>query len=90
MAKKPIARILCHNADGISSDKQALQELLYSLEIDIALIYVTKLPAGFVWRSPGYRIYNIRGPNPAFGGTAVLVRSNIQHAIVNIPMLKSL
>ena len=90
MAKKPIARILCHNADDISSDRLALQELLHSLDIDIALICETKLPAGFLWRNPGYRTYNIRGPNPAFGGIAVLVRSNIQHAIVNIPMLKLL
>ena len=53
MAKKPIARILCHNADGISKDRLALQELLHSLDIDIALICETKLAAGFVWRNPG-------------------------------------
>ena len=90
MARKPISRILCHNADGISNERLALQELLHSLDIDIALIFKTKLPAGFVWRNPGYRTYNIRGPNPAYGGTAVLVRANIQHAVVNIPMLQSL
>jgi hypothetical protein len=54
MAKKPIARILCHNEDGISSDRVALQELLHSLDIDIALICEAKRPAGFVWRNPGY------------------------------------
>ena len=30
------------------------------------------------------------GPNLTYGGTAVFVRSNIQHALVDIPMLKSL
>ena len=34
--------------------------------------------------------YNTTGPNPIYGGTAVLVKSNIQHAVVNIPMLISL
>ena len=90
MANKPIARILYHNANGINSDRLDLEELLHSLDIDIAIFFVTKLPAGFVWRNPGYRTTNIRRPTLDFGGTAVLVRSNIQHAIVNIPMLKSL
>ena len=84
MAKKPIARILYHNPDGISNDRISLQEHMHSLYIHIALIYETKLPAGFVWKT-----YNIRSPNPAYGGTAVLVRSYIQQAVVNIPVLKS-
>ena len=54
------------------------------------LSFARQLPAGFVWRNPGYRTYNIRGPNPAYGGTAVLVRANIQHAVIDIPMLHSL
>jgi len=65
MARKPISCILCHNADGISNYRLALQELLHNLDIDIALICETKLPAGFVWRNHGYRTYNIRGPNHA-------------------------
>ena len=65
----------------ISKDRLGLQELLHSQ--DITLICETKLPVGFAWRKPGFRTYNIRGPNPTYGGTAVLVRSNI-------PMLKSL
>ena len=68
----------------------ALHELLRSLDYDIALISETKLPRCFVWRNPGYRTYNIRDPNLAYGGTAVLVRSNIQDSYVKTPMLSSL
>ena len=46
-AKKTIARIFCHNADGISNDRLALQELLHSLDIDIVLICETELPTVF-------------------------------------------
>ena len=67
-----------------------LQELLHSLDIDITLICETKLPPWFEWRDTAYRTYNTRGPNQIFGGTAVLVKSNIQHSVINIPMLHSL
>ena len=40
--------ILCHNANGISNDRLALQELSHSLDIHIALICETKLPTDFV------------------------------------------
>ena len=73
-----------------TKDRMSLQELLHNIQIDIALICEINLPTGFVWRNPGYRTYNIRDPNPIYDGTAVLLKSNIQHAIFNIPMLKSL
>ena len=40
--------------------------------------------------NPGYRTYNNRRPNAIYGGTAMLVRSNIQHVEVKIPMMSSL
>jgi len=90
MARKTKLRILCYNADGIYNGRLALQELLHSLDIDIALICETRLPTWFEWRNPGYRTYSTRGPNLIHGGTAVLVKSNIQHAHVKIPMMSSL
>jgi Exonuclease III len=90
MAKRTSLRLLSHNANGISNDRLTLQELLHNLDIDIALICETRLPTDFVWRNPGYRTYKTRGPSGIFGGTAVLVRANIQHAIIKIPMLQSL
>jgi Endonuclease/Exonuclease/phosphatase family. len=81
-SNKTKLRILCHNANGIYNDSLALQELLHSLDVDIALISETRLPTWFEWRNPGYRTYNTRGPNLIHGGTAVLVKANIQHAVL--------
>ena len=83
-------RILCHNANDVYNDRLALQELLHSLDIDIALICETKLPTWFDWWNPVYRTYNTRGPIPIYGGKAVLVRYNILHVEVKIPMMYSL
>jgi Exonuclease III len=90
MAKLTKLRILCHNANSIYGDRLNLQELLHSLDVDIALIWETKLPTWFDWRNPDYRTYNTRGSNLIHGGTAVLVKSNIQHALIKIPMMLSL
>ena len=89
-SNKTKLRILGHNANGIYNDSVALQELLHSLDVDIALICETKLPTWFDWRNPGYRTYNTRGSNLIHGDTAVLVKSNIQHALIKIPMMISL
>ena len=83
-------RILCYNSNGIYNGRLILQVLLHSLGIDIALISETQLPIWFEWRNPGYWTYNTRGPNMVYGGTAVLVKANIQHAYVGIPMMNSL
>ena len=68
MVKCTKLRILCNNANGIYTDRLTL----HSLDRDNALICETKLPPWFEWRNPGYRKYNIRGPNAIYGGTADL------------------
>ena len=83
-------RILCYNENDVYNDRLALQELRHTLDIDTELICETKLPTWFHWKNPGYRTCNTCGPNPIYGGTAVLVRSNIQHVKVKIPMMYSL
>jgi len=90
MTRRTKFRILNFNANGIYQDRLTLQELLHSLDVDVALICETKVPVWFQWRVPGYKVYNTRGPNPPFGGTAVLVKANITHALVDIPRLISL
>ena len=55
MTRKTKLHILCHNANGIYNYRLALQEILHSLDIHIALICETKLPRWFEWRNPGYR-----------------------------------
>ena len=83
-------RILCYNENDVYNDRLALQELRHSLDIDTELICETKLPTWFNGGNPGYRTYNTRGPNPIYGRTAVLVRSNIHHVEGKIPMMYSL
>ena len=78
------------NANGIHRDHLNLQELLYRKNIDIALIQETKLPAGFNWKSPRYRTYNTQGPNHPHGGTAILIKSTIQHTQIPLNNLKKL
>ena len=91
MAKnKTKLRILCHNANDIHNDRLVLHELLHSLDIDIALICEIKLPTWFEGRNLGYRIYDTRFPNFIHGGIVVLVKANIQDALVKIPMLNPL
>ena len=90
MARMTKLKIIIHNANGIYSDRLCLQELLHRLDVDIALISETKVPPWFQWRIPGYKIYNTLGPNPTFGGTAVVVKSTIQHAEISMPTLNSL
>ena len=83
-------RIITHNANGISGDAVTLQELLQRKGVDIAFVCETRLPQYFTWRNPGYRTYNIQGPNPPHGGTAIIIRSTIQHVVIPVPQLKSL
>ena len=90
MARKTKFKIIIHNANGIYDDRLCIHELLHRFDVDIALISETKVPPWFQWRTPGYRIYNTLGPNPKFGGTAVVVKSTIQHAQINLPVLNSL
>ena len=60
---------------------------MHSLDIVVALICETMLPTSFVWRNPGYRIYKNRDINLIYGGTTLLVTSNIRHALIDIRML---
>ena len=73
MTKTSVVRNSCHNANDIIDDRIALQEIiLRSLDIHITLICETKLPINFPMDEP-----------QIFGGTAVLVNSNIHHAVVD-------
>ena len=83
-------KIITFNANGVYNDHATLQELIYRENIDIALVQETKIPKWFQWRIRGYKIYNTPGPNPAHGGTAVIVRSNIKHCQATIPKLEHL
>jgi hypothetical protein len=90
MAKLTKLHILCHNANGIYNDRLTLQELLHSIDVCIALICETKFPKWFDWRNPGYRTYITSGPNLIHGDTTMLVKANIQHALIKIPMMITL
>ena len=80
LARRTKLGILCHNSNDILSDRLTQQERLHSLDIDVALVCETNLPTYFVRRNSGYRTYKIRGPNPFYRDTAVLVKS--KHAML--------
>ena len=80
-------RILTNNINGISSEHYSLHELIYREDCDIVLVQETKIPPGFRWRLPGYRIYSCPGPLAGHGGTAILVKSTISHTTVTLPRL---
>ena len=48
------------------------------------------LRQNFTWENPGYRTYTIEDPNPPYGGTAIIIRSSIQHTVTAVPQFKSL
>ena len=80
-------RILTINVNGIAAGHYLLQELVYRENCDVVLVQETKIPSSFRWRLPGYRIYTSPGHLAGRGGTAVLTKASITHALVALPPL---
>ena len=85
MIKKIKFPHLFHTLNGIYGYRLALQD--QSLDTDIVLICETNHPKWSYWKNPTCKTYNARVPSSIYGGTVVLFKSNIQHALVTILML---
>ena len=86
---KPL-QILYWNADGVERDKLLLGVVLEREAIDIALIGETRLRPNSKLKIRNYTTYHTPGPNSPHGGTAVIIKSNIQHRHLTTPTLKNL
>lgn len=84
----PAAKILFWNARSLNRSKLAdLTNTLADHKIPIALISETFLQSNIT--APGYSIYQTNRANQSRrGGTAILVRDNVQHHQVFIPQLQ--
>lgn len=83
-------KILYWNADGIERDKLLLGVVLESKQIDIALICETRIKPNTSLKFRNYDIYHTPGPNPPYGGTAIIIKSSIQHQHIQSPQFKNL
>lgn len=82
--------IMYWNADGIERDKLLLTVVLQTKQIDLALICETRLKINTNLKIRNYDIYHSPGPNPPYGGTAVIIKSCIPHHATQIPALQNL
>ncbi|VVC27523.1 Pre-C2HC domain,Endonuclease/exonuclease/phosphatase,Zinc finger [Cinara cedri] len=73
-------RIIAWNANGLVQRRQELEDLLYSENIDIALISEIHFTTWTYLKIRNYRIYTTIHPSgKARGGTAVIIKESIKH-----------
>lgn len=83
-------KIMYWNADGIERDKLLLDIVLHTKHIDIALICESRIKPNTVLKIRNYDVYHTPGPNPPYGGTAVIIKSSIPHYKIQSPHLQNL
>lgn len=72
--------ILTWNANGLLKHQRELEIFLQTQKIDVALISETHFTTHSFFRIPNYNIYTtLRPDGKAFGGTALLVKTNLPH-----------
>ncbi|GJQ86966.1 hypothetical protein Trydic_g20271, partial [Trypoxylus dichotomus] len=67
------------NANGLSTKKTELEEFVQRHQLDAVLIGETHLRAGNRLTLPNFRVYRTDRENARGGGTAILVKSTIEH-----------
>lgn len=73
-------KITAWNLDGLSPNKEEVEILLHSHNIDILLVSETHLTENSSIRIQNYNIYTTNHPDgTAHAGAAIIVRSNIKH-----------
>lgn len=73
--------------DGIRPKKLILKKNISREKIDIACITESKLTEGENFSIPGYSVYRYNRNHPtASGGTAILIKRNIKHHEVYLPI----
>ena len=81
--------LVCWNADGVRGRKLELEHFLGQRRVDICLLSETFLNPGEGFRFANYVCHRTDRPT-ARGGTAILVRRDIQHHSVPVPGLTQL
>ncbi|GFQ98496.1 hypothetical protein TNCT_263661 [Trichonephila clavata] len=83
-------RIASWNANGVSSHKIELQDLINKHSLDIILIQERHLRPGVNFKIPNFSTFrNDRTPIPTHptGGTAILIKSSLKHHHIPTPLL---
>lgn len=85
-------KILNWNANGVLSKKSELLIYLQSNEVDICCITETHLKEKDKLKFPGYKVYRYDRPSDrkASGGTAIIVKNNINHHELLAPSTSNL
>lgn len=83
-------RILYWNAEGIKGRKHEFTHILKELDVDVALLNETFLKPQMNFKLAGYKVYRSDRPTDQGGGTAVVVRHNLNHHEVITPTLTSI
>lgn len=79
------------NADGIRLKIDELMDLLLDLSIDIVAISETRLSPNACLDTPGYTLYRQdKHANGKGQGVAILIKHNIVHSVIKIPLTKVL
>lgn len=84
---KPL-KIVTWNADGVTRDKNVLEDFLLEYDIDIILIGETHLTPNKRFSVKNYSFYRTDGINGPYGGTAIFVKNCIQHHQIPSPELE--
>src|SRR5436190_10919125 len=89
MTNSPTGRYLTvflWNSNGVLQHFNELECILHTKRIDIALITETHLKHTSIFFMKGYTIYRSDHPaNKAQGGSAILIRSTLQHNVLPLP-----
>lgn len=73
-------KIAIWNANGLQQHAQEIKTFLNSENIDIMMISETHFTDKHYLHIPKYNLYHTKHPsNKAHGGTAIIIRNNIQH-----------
>jgi hypothetical protein len=84
-------RIIAWNVNSIRSKIKQLdvKYILYKYKPHLLLLSETKLLEGSIVQFPNYSTYRNDRLTDGGGGTAILIRDNIKHDVLNTPLLKS-
>ena len=79
---------MAFNANGIRGQTHELETLLYERNVDIVLLNETHLKSKDKFRMQNYYIYRNNRTDGPMGGTAIGVKKDVGHRVVNIPNLQ--
>lgn len=90
MSRK-VLKIITWNVNSVRSKakQEEVRYLLSERKPDLLLLSETKLNDSNFVQFPRYEIYRNDRLSDGGGGTAILIRENIEHEVVNTPLLKS-